>query len=570
MSEAAAPKRETNVKETIESILVAFILAFIFRCFVVEAFVIPTGSMAPTLMGAHMHLRCPDCGYDFDAGYSVGGDPNFRIPDRAVVRTRNGIEDRVFALFCPNCNYRLPQSLPGDEANDASAPLVRYGDRILVMKYLYLLHPPKRWDVIVFKSPDTPNQDYSVNFIKRLIGLPGERIFVAHGDVYAAPPLKDGETDKPEDFKVQPKTPQAQDALWRILYDGDYVPAGKLARSYTGPQIRSFSDPDWRQPWTQDPSTAGWFHDDAAKGVGRREWLFDNKDGVGVLRFDPGDSVVDKQSDWLAYDQAETQRDAVNSLAEGPYRPVYNVGDLKANFFIDGLAGDGVLRIVLGKSADGHDVEFLAELSKDKVRLLKRENKTDTELASAAVSLTGRHQIGLQNVDYRVALLVDGKELIATTEQQYAPDVAWVLRNRDQPPAATARIEGDRVTVRLSHLQLWRDVYFRDRDPGGQILRAYAGVRRSAGEETFDFGHVVRLGEKEYFPMGDNSALSRDGRMWNYDVDLPSESLQAQAGVVPERFLLGKAFFVYWPAGYRPTSSLPPVVPNFGQMRFIR
>src|ERR1700733_11687313 len=62
---------ESNVKETVESILVAFILAFIFRAFVVEAFVIPTGSMAPTLYGAHMRFRCPDCGTSFDVGFSV-------------------------------------------------------------------------------------------------------------------------------------------------------------------------------------------------------------------------------------------------------------------------------------------------------------------------------------------------------------------------------------------------------------------------------------------------------------------------------------------------------------------
>src|ERR1700733_14132653 len=54
---------EGSIKETIESILVAFILAFIFRGFVVEAFVIPTGSMAPTLMGAHSRFICDDCGY---------------------------------------------------------------------------------------------------------------------------------------------------------------------------------------------------------------------------------------------------------------------------------------------------------------------------------------------------------------------------------------------------------------------------------------------------------------------------------------------------------------------------
>src|SRR5436190_4598979 len=68
---------EGGAKETVESILVAFILAFIFRAFIVEAFVIPTGSMAPTLMGAHMRFRCEDCGYRFDVNYTgktVGDD----------------------------------------------------------------------------------------------------------------------------------------------------------------------------------------------------------------------------------------------------------------------------------------------------------------------------------------------------------------------------------------------------------------------------------------------------------------------------------------------------------------
>ena len=49
----AKPRRITDkptdesLKETFESVIIAFILAFIFRAYVVEAFVIPTGSMAP-------------------------------------------------------------------------------------------------------------------------------------------------------------------------------------------------------------------------------------------------------------------------------------------------------------------------------------------------------------------------------------------------------------------------------------------------------------------------------------------------------------------------------------------
>src|SRR3954449_1515277 len=78
-------QQEGSIKETIEQILVAFILAFVFRAFVVEAFVIPTGSMAPTLLGAHMRFTCDDCGYQFDVNYnasSQGGD-DMNIPSYA-------------------------------------------------------------------------------------------------------------------------------------------------------------------------------------------------------------------------------------------------------------------------------------------------------------------------------------------------------------------------------------------------------------------------------------------------------------------------------------------------------
>src|SRR6188768_3378676 len=95
-SATAPPKRDNHgsVKETLESILVAFILAFIFRAFVVEAFVIPTGSMAPTLLGAHMRFTCKDCGYKFDANYSSvrtsGGGGDLVIPSTAVVQFGGG------------------------------------------------------------------------------------------------------------------------------------------------------------------------------------------------------------------------------------------------------------------------------------------------------------------------------------------------------------------------------------------------------------------------------------------------------------------------------------------------
>jgi len=56
-------------------------------------------------------------------------------------------------------------------------------DRVLVNKLVYLLRDPKRYEVVVFKNPLWQRQ----NYIKRLIGLPGERIELRNGDVFATP-----------------------------------------------------------------------------------------------------------------------------------------------------------------------------------------------------------------------------------------------------------------------------------------------------------------------------------------------------------------------------------------------
>lgn len=51
-------------------------------------------------------------------------------------------------------------------------PTLQIGDHILVNKFIYYFTPIKRDDIIVFKFP----QDESRDFIKRVIGLPGETL----------------------------------------------------------------------------------------------------------------------------------------------------------------------------------------------------------------------------------------------------------------------------------------------------------------------------------------------------------------------------------------------------------
>lgn len=54
-------------------------------------------------------------------------------------------------------------------------------DRVLINKFAYAFHEPKRFDVIVFKQSD---KEHSYLNIKRVIGLPGETVQIKGGSVY--------------------------------------------------------------------------------------------------------------------------------------------------------------------------------------------------------------------------------------------------------------------------------------------------------------------------------------------------------------------------------------------------
>jgi len=59
-------------------------------------------------------------------------------------------------------------------------PNLHTGQYLIVDKVSYKFRPPERGDIIVFKAPQSPDK----NFVKRVIGLPGEKVEVRRGQVF--------------------------------------------------------------------------------------------------------------------------------------------------------------------------------------------------------------------------------------------------------------------------------------------------------------------------------------------------------------------------------------------------
>jgi signal peptidase I len=59
-------------------------------------------------------------------------------------------------------------------------PNLHDGQYLIINKLVYYLHSPERGDVVVFHYPRNPRRD----FIKRVIGLPGEKVEVRGGHIF--------------------------------------------------------------------------------------------------------------------------------------------------------------------------------------------------------------------------------------------------------------------------------------------------------------------------------------------------------------------------------------------------
>lgn len=163
-----------GVVETIKTLVYAVVIAIVIRTFLYEPFNIPSGSMVPTLLvGDYLFVS------KFSYGYS---------------------------------RYSLPFGLP------------------LIPGRIFF-RQPHRGDVIVFKYPRDPSVDY----IKRLIGLPGDKIQVVEGTLYInGAPVKLTRTDS----YIDPETGALRQQYIETLPDGVQHPILLAPRDYSTPPTR--------------------------------------------------------------------------------------------------------------------------------------------------------------------------------------------------------------------------------------------------------------------------------------------------------------------------------------------
>jgi len=600
-AEKAAPP-DGGWRETVESVAMAVILALLFRGFVAEAFVIPTGSMAPTLDGRHKDLKCPQCG----EWYQVSCSPE---QEYEVLTGRHVVNGT-----CPVCRYTQRLN-PRAHPNQGSFS----GDRIIVGKFAYDLMEPKRWDVIVFKFPGGA----ATNYIKRLIGLPGEKVWIVGGNIYTCG------NDEPETaLRIARKPPDKLNALLQIVDDSSHI----------SPELTQLG---WPSRWQNLPAAEGdagvWKLLDGGRafssdGAGNSEaWLryrnvvpgYDDWRHIEEQKsLPPGvaDRPGELVTDFYAYNTAAREQ-AVYSptvpiwqwpMLKG-YRPPAEIpsggplGDPPSasalgEHWVDDLAvechaevtgnqGELTLMLVRGgvkhlcriNLADGKASMSMTDAA-GQPRAFSgndgRENESST--AQTSVKGSGRYRLRLSNCDHEMLLWVNGSVVAFDGPTTYRSDDLITPFFSEQEPgdAAPAGIASRGAAVKLSQLRILRDKYyiattenFRPTDydfpeDPREIHRVYSTPSQWQTTRLFAPGnrrHVeFTLQADQFLPMGDNSPQSSDSRLWSPEND---PRFDQPHHYVERDLLIGKALIIYWPH----TWNTPiPFLPKFSRMGPIR
>lgn len=548
-SSASRRQSQEGTRETVEAVAIAFVLAFVFKTFEAEAFVIPTGSMAPTLYGRHKEVKCEGCGLDYTVGASQEIDQESGVLDPS---------QRVSESRCPNCRHR----------NDILSAPVFNGDRIVVNKQVLNY---RRFDVVVFKNPEEPH----VNYIKRLVGLPGETVRIRQGDIQT----RRADSDP---WEVQYKEdPEKQRDIQLLVYD-DNFPARQLLSAgfperwapaqFQASEVTVGGWPRTENAWTPDAENRTYAVDaaDAAEHwlryrhfVATPQTWFEVRDGRDEI------SPVSARliADFCAFNDDDDEVYWTNDLT------------LEFNLVVDSVAAEGklVLELVEGLRTARCEINLQSGVAEVLVESRQRDDSaagTRESITSVETGIQGpgNYEIAFANVDDRLCLWVDG-DLIPLGEKAHLSHYDLNFPSfRDLAPVGIAAT-GLKATV--SDLRIRRDIYYRNEVqaidgpgitttmPEKEVSREDLLVQNLDSPESYGKNYEVLLREQEerfgkhmlyqlandeYLMFGDNSPKSKDSRLFDH-YSRPMRGIDSHRYAVREKDLIGEALCIFWPHG---------------------
>jgi signal peptidase I len=536
-----------GIKETITSLIIAFMLAFLFRGFVVEGFQIPTGSMAPTLMGKHVRFVSPYNGYDWSVGpWTYAG--RSRVPMRTQVDMK--VKDPMSGLEVLDTNRRLAA-----------------GDRVFVLKYLPFLHEPERWDVVVFKNPGTHE-----NYIKRLVGMPGEQLAFVDGDVFSRP-FVEGQSKRSgwdawqaSDWSVARKSERVQRTMFLDVFDSRYVPMPM--------------DPGFRSPFTG--MTPGW------EGVGSDSAYRYAGAGPTALKWNSVREITDAN----AYNQTNKSFNLMaksDDLAQR-IRP-FPVSDVAISLDIEPT--EGAIEVSAVLEARGMVFRALVDSGSGAVRVEMKQDTSDaawTVLDQATVSGFGIgeiHRIEFWHVDQALWLFVDDELVCGGADKggyalsPAARAIAATGKSWDELEKLGGVGDGINMPGVFSRPEIYRKAAFQWGFTGGAFTLHNVAVQRDIAYQVNLYrptrgGHpdyFPTLNDEEFFMCGDNSSNSLDSRLWEPgSIDKwVEQEIDDRLGMVHRDLVVGKAFMVYFPGMLDGgmTTRRGRFSPDVGRMRWI-
>lgn len=536
------PDRRGTIRALGEAFVSLFVAVLLFRTFAAEGYMISTGSMAPCLLGYHKRVVCPTCHITFPFGtaYDTDEDPEADLP----------MASRSQAV-CPNC---------GQMGIEVSEVPRNHGDQLLVNKQAFSYRSPERWDIIVFRNPAHPSEAY----VKRVAGLPGERIQIAGGDLVVngqvarkSYPQQVATRILVHDHNFQPPADSDFHPHWQIV-DPDHEDnerTGSLSWSakrtsfvFRGETIRrpdkeSFAWVEYHH-WIR----SGGMHDTT---VPLERWP-ESVDSASVpkagLRYDPrkgefsvtGALSQDVARQMLALTDDEPFRHAVRELYEAShivsvsdeygYNPADETGtpnpvrDLMVSMHVvpEGGAGEFVIEMTNGSTVFAvvfdvirREVQLFTEPLLEGMTLNsqpvgfdpKSEPKQTAPWPKSFVNRGGKVEVSL--FDKQVIVAIDGRPLMDPWPFEFL--------SSGQPPRIPIRFGARGLNVKVNQLKLFRDVFYTDSRSRHAVNRPY------------------ELNEDEFFVLGDNSPVSHDSRRW----DSPG---------VHRSLLIGKPFLVHLPS----------------------